>query len=101
MAKKSSIENNLKRRRTVASKSATRASLSAVVKDKQASFEDRIAAVHKLAEMPRNSSATRIRNRCELTGRSRGYYRKFHVSRIALRELGNQGLIPGITKASW
>lgn len=101
MAKKSSIENNLKRRRVVASKCATRSSLSAIVKNKQASFEDRIAAVHKLAEMPRNSSATRIRNRCELTGRARGYYRKFHVSRIALRELGNQGLIPGITKASW
>ncbi|MDP5370042.1 MAG: 30S ribosomal protein S14 [Pseudomonadota bacterium] len=75
MAKKSSIENNLKRRRTVASKLASRATLSAI--------------------------ATRVRNRCELTGRARGYYRKFQVSRIALRELGNQGLIPGITKASW
>ncbi len=101
MAKKSSIENNLKRRRAVASKVASRATLSAIVNNKQASFEDRIAAVHKLAEMPRNSSATRVRNRCELTGRARGYYCKFQVSRIALRELGNQGLIPGITKASW
>jgi small subunit ribosomal protein S14 len=101
MAKKSSIENDLKRRRVVKSKKETRAKLSAIVSDKQASFEDRIAAVHKLAEMPRNSSATRVRNRCKLTGRPRGYYRKFEVSRIALRELGNLGLIPGITKASW
>jgi len=101
MAKKSSIENNLKRRRIVASKKNARATLSAIVNDKLASFEDRISAVHKLAELPRNSSATRVRNRCELTGRARGYYRKFQVSRIALRELGNQGLIPGITKASW
>lgn len=101
MAKKSSIENDLKRRRVVESKKETRAKLSAIVCDKQASFEDRIAAVHKLAEMPRNSSATRVRNRCKLTGRARGYYRKFQVSRIALRELGNLGMIPGITKASW
>ncbi|MDP3371849.1 MAG: 30S ribosomal protein S14 [Candidatus Paracaedibacteraceae bacterium] len=101
MAKKSSIENDLKRRRVVESKKETRAKLSAIVSDKQASFEDRISAVHKLAEMPRNSSATRVRNRCKLTGRARGYYRKFQVSRIALRELGNLGMIPGITKASW
>lgn len=101
MAKKSSIQNNLKRRRVVESKKDTRALLSAIVSSKEASFEDRIAAVHKLAEMPRNSSATRVRNRCLLTGRARGYYRKFQVSRIALRELGNLGLIPGITKASW
>ena len=101
MAKQSSIQNNLKRRRVVAAKKTTRAALSAIVNNKEASFEDRIAAVHKLAEMPRNSSATRVRNRCGLTGRARGYYRKFEVSRIALRELGNLGLIPGITKASW
>ncbi len=101
MAKKSSIENNKKRRRIVSSKSSTRKLLSAIVKNKEASFEDRITAVHKLAEMPRNSSATRVRNRCGLTGRARGYYRKFEVSRIALRELGNLGLIPGIKKASW
>ena len=101
MAKLSSIKNNEKRRKMVASKKASRAALSNVVNDKSASFEDRIAAVHKLAEMPRNSSATRVRNRCELTGRPRGYYRKFQVSRIALRELGNLGLIPGVMKASW
>jgi small subunit ribosomal protein S14 len=101
MAKQSSIQNNLKRKRIVAAKKTTRETLSAIVNNKQASFEDRIAAVHKLAEMPRNSSATRVRNRCGLTGRARGYYRKFEVSRIALRELGNLGLIPGITKASW
>jgi small subunit ribosomal protein S14 len=101
MAKKSSIENDLKRRRVVESKKETRAKLSAIVSDKQATFEDRIAAVHKLADLPRNSSSTRVRNRCKLTGRARGYYRKFQVSRIALRELGNLGMIPGITKASW
>ncbi len=101
MAKKSSVQNNVKRQRIVAAKKSTRAILSAVVNNKEATFEDRIAAVHKLAEMPRNSSATRVRNRCGITGRPRGYYRKFEVSRIALRELGNLGLIPGITKASW
>lgn len=101
MAKLSAINNNLKKRKLVASKKTSRASLSEVVKNKDASFEERIAAVHKLAEMPRNSSKTRIRNRCLLTGRPRGYYRKFQVSRIALRELGNLGMIPGVTKASW
>jgi small subunit ribosomal protein S14 len=101
MAKLSSIENNKKRRRMVSTRKTLRESLTSVVKDKEATFEDRIAAVHKLAELPRNSSATRVRNRCELTGRPRGFYRKFHVSRIALRELGNHGLIPGVTKASW
>ncbi len=101
MAKLSAINNNLRKRRMVESKKKTRQSLSEVVKNKEISFEERIAAVHKLAEMPRNSSKTRVRNRCLLTGRPRGYYRKFQVSRIALRELGNLGLIPGITKASW
>lgn len=101
MAKLSAINNNLKKRRMVASKKVTRESLSKVIKNKDVSFEERISAVHKLSEMPRNSSKTRVRNRCLLTGRPRGYYRKFQVSRIALRELGNLGLIPGITKASW
>jgi small subunit ribosomal protein S14 len=101
MAKLSAINNNLKKRKMVESKKVTRQSLSDVVKNKEISFEERIAAVHKLAEMPRNSSKTRVRNRCLLTGRPRGYYRKFQVSRIALRELGNLGLIPGVTKASW
>jgi small subunit ribosomal protein S14 len=101
MAKLSAINNNLKKRKMASAKKATRAALSSVIKNKELSFEDRITAVHKLAEMPRNSSLTRVRNRCLVSGRSRGYYRKFQVSRIALRELGNFGMIPGITKASW
>lgn len=101
MAKLSAINNNLKKRKIVDRKKNTRAALSQVIRNKEVSFEDRIEAVHKLAEMPRNSSKTRIRNRCLLTGRPRGYYRKFQVSRIALRELSNLGLIPGVTKASW
>ena len=69
--------------------------------NRQVSDEERIQAVLKLAELPRNSNPTRIRNRCELTGRSRAYYRKFRLSRIMLRELANKGLIPGVTKSSW
>jgi small subunit ribosomal protein S14 len=65
------------------------------------SFEERLACVHRLAELPRNSSAVRIRNRCEVTGRAHGYYRKFRMSRIALREFGSAGLLPGVTKSSW
>lgn len=101
MAKRSSIENNNKRKGMVANKAATRISLKGMLKDKSLSFEDRIAAVHKLAEMPRNSSGVRVRNRCALTGRPRGYYRKFGMSRIALRELGSAGFLPGVCKASW
>ena len=73
----------------------------AIVQDKDLPVEDRFAATLKLAELPRNSSRTRIRNRCELTGRPRAYYRKHKLSRIALRELGNKGLIPGLVKSSW
>lgn len=69
--------------------------------DKNTSDDDRMKAVYKLSEMPRNSSFVRIRNRCALTGRARGYYRKFGVSRIALRDLSSFGLVPGVTKASW
>lgn len=101
MAKKSSIENNNRRKRLVANKKATRDALNAIIKNKQTSFEERMKAVHKLAEMPRNSSKTRIRNRCVLTGRPRGFYRKFAMSRIALRELASAGMLPGVTKASW
>ena len=101
MAKKSSIENNNRRKGMVANKSATRSALKNMIRDKEVSFDDRIAAVHKLAEMPRNSSSIRVRNRCALTGRPRGYYRKFGMSRIALRELGSAGFLPGIVKASW
>ncbi len=101
MAKKSSIEHNNLRKKIVANKAATRAVLKNKIIDKTASFEDRMSAVHKLAEMPRNSAKVRVRNRCSITGRPRGYYRKFGMSRIALRELGSAGFLPGLVKASW
>ncbi len=101
MAKKSAIENNNKRRRLVQSRAKTREAVKYQLHKKDLAFEERIALTHKLAEMSRSTSATRIRNRCEISGRPRGYYRKFKMSRIALRELGSLGLIPGITKSSW
>ena len=101
MAKTSSVEKNNKRRRMVANAAAKRKALKAVIMDKGVPMDERFRAQLKLAQMPRNSSKTRIRNRCELTGRSRGYYRKFRLSRIMLREMGNKGLIPGLTKSSW
>jgi small subunit ribosomal protein S14 len=101
MAKKSSIENNKKRMRMVENKKATRIKIRAEIRRPDVSFEDRLALVHKLAEMPRNSSSVRVRNRCSLTGRPRGYYRKFGLSRIALRELASAGMLPGVVKASW
>lgn len=101
MAKLSAIENNKKRKRLIDGKRDSRTALKLVIKNKETSFEERLAAVHKLAEKPRNSSAVRFRNRCSLTGRPRGYYRKFGVSRIALRELASAGFLPGVIKASW
>ena len=101
MAKKSSIEKNNRRRKLSKKYSSRRARLRAIARDKNKPMEERFAATLKLAEMPRNSSATRVRNRCELTGRSRAYYRKFRLSRIMLRELANKGLIPGVIKSSW
>lgn len=101
MAKKSMIEKNERRRRLAKKYSAKRERLGAIIHDKKLPIEDRFAAVLKLARLPRNSSKTRIRNRCELTGRPRGYYRKVKLSRIALRELGSKGLIPGLVKSSW
>jgi small subunit ribosomal protein S14 len=101
MAKKSSIEKNTRRRKMVAQFANRRAELRARAKDESLSLEERFQARLKLAELPRNSSPTRIRNRCDLTGRPRGYYRKLRMSRIALRELGSQGLIPGMIKSSW
>jgi small subunit ribosomal protein S14 len=101
MAKKSSIEKNNRRRKMTKQYSGRRARLKAISMDKTKPIEERFAAVLKLAELPRNSSAVRIRNRCELTGRPRGYYRKHRLSRIALRELGSKGLIPGLLKSSW
>ena len=101
MAKTSSIDKNRKRTQLVKRLAAKRARLKAAASDKQAPPEERFAARLKLAEMPRNSSATRIKNRCALTGRPRSYYRKFKLSRIALRELASQGQIPGMVKSSW
>jgi small subunit ribosomal protein S14 len=101
MAKKSSIEKNNRRRRLTKKYAGRRARLKALATDKNKPMEERFAAVLKLAKLPRNGSATRIRNRCELTGRPRGYYRKHKLSRIALRELGSKGLIPGLLKSSW
>ena len=101
MAKKSSIEKNKRRRKMTKSFSGRRSRLKEIAMDKTKPLEERFAASLKLAELPRNSSATRIRNRCEVTGRPRAYYRKHKLSRIALRELGNKGLIPGLVKSSW
>ena len=101
MAKKSSIEKNNRRRRLTKKFSGRRTRLKAIANDKNKPMEERFAASLKLAQLPRNSSATRIHNRCEVTGRPRGYYRKLKMSRIALRELGSKGLIPGLVKSSW
>jgi small subunit ribosomal protein S14 len=101
MAKKSSIEKNKHRMKLVKRFSARRERLKAIANDLSLSMEERFEARLKLAEVPRNSAAVRIRNRCEVTGRPRGYYRKMKVSRIALRELGSKGLIPGLVKSSW
>jgi len=101
MAKISSVEKNNRRKYLVALYSAKRKRLKEVAKDQTKRPEERFAARLKLAEMPRNSSATRVRNRCELTGRSRGYYRKLRICRNQLRELASQGLIPGMVKSSW
>jgi small subunit ribosomal protein S14 len=101
MAKKSSIEKNERRRKLVKQASGRRARLKAIARNKNSSMEDRFAAALKLAELPRNSSPTRIRNRCEVTGRPRAFYRKLKMSRIALRDLGAKGLIPGLVKSSW
>jgi small subunit ribosomal protein S14 len=101
MAKTSSVEKNNRRRKLAAQYAAKRKRLKAVAKDMKRTAEDRFAARLKLAEMPRNSSATRIRNRCEVTGRARGYYRKLKMCRNQLRELASQGLIPGMVKSSW
>jgi small subunit ribosomal protein S14 len=101
MAKTSSIEKNNKRRNAAKAMAPKRAALKALTKDQSLSFEERFKAQLKLAELPRNSSPVRVRNRCEVSGRPRGYYRKLKMSRIALRELGNLGMIPGLVKSSW
>jgi small subunit ribosomal protein S14 len=101
MAKKSSIEKNARRDRLVKGAARKRVRLKAIAIDRDAPPEERFAAQLKLARLPRNGSRTRVRNRCVLTGRPRGYYRKFKLSRIALRELASSGQIPGMVKSSW
>lgn len=101
MAKLSQINRNAKREKMVAQYAVRRAALKATATDKNVPSEEQFAARLKLAKLPRNSSKTRIKHRCELSGRSKGFYRKVKLSRIALRDLANFGQIPGMTKASW
>ncbi|GAK71224.1 MULTISPECIES: 30S ribosomal protein S14 [Rhizobium/Agrobacterium group] len=101
MAKTSAVEKNKRRRKTVASQAGKRAALKAIVMNQSLPIEERFQATLKLASLPRDGSKTRIRNRCEVTGRPRAFYRKLGMSRIALRELGNSGKVPGIVKSSW
>jgi len=101
MAKTSSVEKNNRRRKLADRYAAKRKALKAIVMDQSKPLEERFQAQLKLAALPRNSARTRIRNRCEVTGRPRAFYRKLSMSRIALRELGNKGLIPGLVKSSW
>lgn len=101
MAKKSMVERERKRQRLVKKYAARRKALNDVIKDESKPMEERFRASLKLAELPRNSSPTRLHNRCQLTGRPHAYYRKLKVSRIALRELGSSGQMPGVIKSSW
>ena len=101
MAKLCMKERNDKRKELNGKHRARRAKLKATIMNREAPIEERFAATQKLAALPRNSAKVRQRNRCELTGRPRAYYRKFKLSRIMLRELANKGLIPGVTKSSW
>lgn len=101
MAKKSSINKNVHRRDLSKKYAYRRSKLKEVIMNRLAPAEERFAAALKLSELPRNGSSTRIRNRCEISGRPRGFYRKFKMSRIALRDFASRGMIPGITKASW
>ncbi|MCO6385871.1 30S ribosomal protein S14 [Aliihoeflea sp. 40Bstr573] len=101
MAKTSSVEKNQKRAKLVKRYANKRAELKAIIMDQDRPMDERFRAQLELAALPRNSSKTRVRNRCEVTGRPRAYYRKLKMSRIAMRELGNNGLIPGLVKSSW
>ena len=101
MAKKSAVENNMRKQRLVKKFAARRKRLLDIANSEANSMEERFEARLKLAELPRNGAANRVRNRCEVTGRPRAFYRKLKMSRIALRELGNKGLIPGLVKSSW
>jgi small subunit ribosomal protein S14 len=101
MAKTSTVERNKHRVRLAKSLASKRAKLKAIIMNRDTSDEERFAAVLKLAQVPRNSSKTRVRNRCELTGRPRAVYRKFKMARNKLRELASKGQIPGMVKSSW
>jgi len=101
MAKTSAVEKNKRRRKTVANQASKRAALKATIMNQELPIEERFQATLKLASLPRDGSKTRIRNRCEVTGRPRAFYRKLKMSRIALRELGNLGKVPGVVKSSW
>jgi small subunit ribosomal protein S14 len=101
MAKLSSINKNERRKKLVKKYAGQYARLKAIADDESKDETERLIARLKLAEIPRNGNPTRVRNRCQITGRSRGYYRKFRLSRVMLRELANKGLIPGVTKSSW
>jgi small subunit ribosomal protein S14 len=101
MAKKSSIEKNNRRKRLADRYAKKRAELKAQALNEALPLEERFAARMKLAKLPRNSAPNRVRNRCEISGRPRGYYRKLRMSRIAMRDLGAQGMIPGLVKSSW
>ncbi|MBT5001888.1 MAG: 30S ribosomal protein S14 [Tateyamaria sp.] len=101
MAKKSMIAREVKREKLVKRYATKRAELKAIISDENNPMEDRFRASLKLAKLPRNSSAVRLHNRCQLTGRPHAYYRKLKISRIALRELGSAGQIPGLVKSSW
>ena len=101
MARLSLIQRNLKRERLVRKYSKKRLTLKKIIKNKKTNSEERIDAITKLSKLPRNSAPSRLRNRCIITGRPRGNYRKFKLSRIAFRELANNGKLPGITKSSW
>lgn len=101
MAKVSAVEKNDRRRKMVARDAAKRAALKAIIKNRNLPIEERFKATLKLAEMPRNGAKIRIRNRCEVSGRPRGFYRKLRMSRIALRDLGSTGKVPGVVKSSW
>ena len=101
MAKTSAIEKNKRRKRLTAKHAAKRAALRALIRDQSKPMEERFSAMLALAKLPRNGAAVRVRNRCELTGRPRGYYRKLRMSRIALRDLASSGQIPGMVKSSW
>lgn len=101
MAKKSAWERNEKRKRMAARQARKRAELKALIRNPDTPIEERFAASLKLAEMPRNGSKTRIRNRCALTGRPRAHHRRFNLCRVALRDLASRGELPGVTKSSW